>query len=113
MDFTTDLPKSSKNNFTVILILVCHLTKMTCFVTCHKEITTEDNANIFIDNCYKLRGVPNVIVFDRDPRFVATFWQSFMRKFNTKLKEKERKKEFPYKEGILKNIGSHERYSIL
>jgi hypothetical protein len=67
MDFVTDLPKSSKNNFTIVLILVCHLTKMDHFVPCHKKITSEDSADLFIDNCYKLHGVPKVIVSDRDP----------------------------------------------
>jgi len=85
MDFVTDLQKSSKNNFTVVLILVCHLTKMAHFVPCHKEITTEDTAHLFIDICYKLHGVPKVIVSDRDPRFVGIFRQSFIRKLNTKL----------------------------
>ncbi len=37
MDFVTDLHKSSKYNFTTILILVCHLTKMVYFVLCHKK----------------------------------------------------------------------------
>jgi hypothetical protein len=51
MDFVTDLPKSSKNNFTGVVILVCHLTKMAHFVPCHKEITTKDNVDLLIDNC--------------------------------------------------------------
>jgi hypothetical protein len=85
MDFVTDSPKSSKNNFTVVLILVCHLTKMANFVPCHKEITTEDTIDLFINNSYNLHGVPKVIVSDRDPRFVGKFWQSFMKKLNTKL----------------------------
>jgi hypothetical protein len=85
MDFVTGLPKSSKNNFTAFLILVCHLTKMAHFVPCHKEITTEDIVDLFIDNCYKLHVVPKVIVSYMDPRFVGKFWQSFMRKLNTNL----------------------------
>ena len=85
MDFVTYLPKSSKFNYTAILILVCHLTKMAHFIPCHKEITAEETADLFIDYCYRLHGVPKVIVSDRDPRFVGKFWQSFMRKLNTKL----------------------------
>jgi hypothetical protein len=86
MDFVTDLPKSSKYNFTAILILVCHLTKMAHFVPCHKEITlSEEIVGVFTEKCYKLNGVPKVIVYDRDPRFVGKFWQSFMRKLNNKL----------------------------
>jgi hypothetical protein len=85
MDFVTDLPKSSKLLCTAILILVCHLTKMAHFVPCHKEITYEETTDLFIDNCYRLHGVPKVIVSDRDPRFVDKLWQSSMRRVNTKL----------------------------
>ena len=45
MDFVTDLPKSSKLQYTAILILVCHLTKMAHFVPCHKEIIVEETSN--------------------------------------------------------------------
>ena len=73
MDYVTDLPKSSKNNFTVILILVCHSTKMAHFVPCHKEKNAEDTVDLFIDNCYKLHGVPKVIVFDWIPDSLVNF----------------------------------------
>jgi hypothetical protein len=86
MDFVTDLPKSSKFNFSAILILVCQLTKMAYFVPCHnKEISLNEIADLFIDNCYKLHGVPKVIVSDRDPQFLGNFFQSFTRKLNTNL----------------------------
>ena len=85
MDYVTDLPKSSKYNFTAILILVCNLTKMAHYLPWHKEITSKETFARFIDNCYKLHGAPKVIVFDRDPRLVGTIWQSFMMKLNTKL----------------------------
>ncbi len=58
---------------------------MAHFVPVRKEITSKDIANRFIENCFKLHGVPKVIVFDRDPRFVGKFWPSFMTKLNTKL----------------------------
>jgi len=51
---------------------------MAHFVPCHKEITTEETADLFIDSCYKLNGAPKVIVSYRDPQFVGEFWQSFM-----------------------------------
>jgi hypothetical protein len=59
--------------------------KMAHFIPCHKEIIAEETTYHFIDNCYKLYGVPKVIVSDGDPRFVGKFWQSFMRKLNNKL----------------------------
>jgi len=58
---------------------------MAHFVPCHKEITAEETVKLFIDNCYRLHGVPKVIVSDRDPRFVGKFWQPFTRKSNAKL----------------------------
>ena len=58
---------------------------MAHFVSCHKEITSEESANLFINHCYRLHGVPRVIVFDRDPKFVGKFWQTFMGKLFTKL----------------------------
>jgi hypothetical protein len=55
---------------------------MAHFVPCHKEIRAEESVDLFIDNFYKLHGVPKVIVFDKDPQFVGKLWQSFMRKLN-------------------------------
>jgi len=84
MDFVSDLPKSSKYNFTAIMVLIFHLTKMANFVPCCKIIIIKEAVDVFIDNFYK-HGVPKVIMSDKDPRFVCKFWQSFMRKLNTKL----------------------------
>ena len=63
LDFVTDLPKSSKYNFTAILILVCHLTKRAHFVPSHTDITVEETADLFIDNYYKLMVFPKSLYF--------------------------------------------------
>jgi len=85
IDYVTDPPESGLYGHTSVFIMVCHLTKMVHFVPCHKEITAKKSADLFISNCYRLHGVPKVIVSDRDPKFVVKFWQSFMGKLNTKL----------------------------
>ena len=74
IDYVTDLPKSGIDDYTTILIMVCHLTKMTYFVPFHKEIIAEESSDLFIDYRYRLHGVPRVIVSDRDPKFVRKFW---------------------------------------
>jgi len=51
----------------------------------YKDINAEESSELLINNCYRLHGVPKVIVSDGDPIFVGKFWQSFMRKLNTKL----------------------------
>jgi hypothetical protein len=84
ISYVTDLPKSGTNGYTSIFLMVCHLKKMAHFVPCHKEITAEESADLFIDHCYRLHGVPKVIVSDKDPKFIGKFWQTFMGKLNTK-----------------------------
>ena len=59
--------------------------EMAHFVPCHKEIIAEESSDFFIYNFYRLHGVPRVIVYDRDPKFVRKYWQNFMGKLNTKL----------------------------
>jgi len=86
IDFVADLPKSGIDGHTTGFIIVCHLAKMAYFIPCHKEITAEESADLFINHCYRLHGVPRVIVSCRDPKFVGKFWQTFMGKLNTKLK---------------------------
>ncbi len=85
VDYATDLPKSGTYGHTTVFVMVCHLTKAAHFVPCHKEINAEVSADLFITNCYRLHGVPKVIVSDRDPKFVGKFLQSFMRKLNIRL----------------------------
>ena len=58
---------------------------MAHFVPYHEKIIVVETAGLFIDNFYKLHGVPKIIVSDKDPRIVGKFWQSFTRQSNTKL----------------------------
>ena len=83
--YVINIPKNDTNGYTTVFIMGCLLTKMAHFVPCHKGITAEESADLFISNCYKLHGVRKIIVSDRDPKFVGKFWQSFMGKLNNKL----------------------------
>jgi hypothetical protein len=73
-------PKSGLYGHLTVFIMVCSLSKMAHFFLYHKEITAEKSSNLSINNCYRLYGVPKVIVSDRDPKFVGKFWQSCMGK---------------------------------
>ena len=66
-----DLPESEGK--TAIAVFVYHLTKMTHMVPCIKEVTTSQYARLFMDNVVRLHGMHEVIISDRDPRFVSKF----------------------------------------
>jgi hypothetical protein len=75
IDYVTDLPKRGLYGHTTVFIMVCYLTKTVHFVPCHKEITLRESTDLLISNCYRLHGVPKVIVSERDSKFVGKFWQ--------------------------------------
>ncbi len=85
IDYVADLSKNDTYGYTIVLIMVCHLTEMDHFVPCHKVITAKELAYLFIIDCYILHGVPKVIVYDKDRKFIGKFWQSLMGKLSTKL----------------------------
>ena len=74
MDLITDLPES--NGFTAIVVFVDKLTKMVHLAGCKKEVTTMEYAQIFVDNVFRLHGLPEVIISDWDPRFTSKFWRA-------------------------------------
>ena len=61
-DLVTDLPES--NGFTAIVVFVDKLTKMVHLAGCKKEVTAMEYAQIFIDNVFRLHGLPEVIISD-------------------------------------------------
>ena len=65
MDLVTNLPES--NGFTAIVVFVDKLTKMVHLAGCKKEVTAMEYAQIFVDNVFRLHGLPEVIISDRDP----------------------------------------------
>jgi transposase InsO family protein len=48
--------------------------------------TASKVAELFVDNVYRLHGLPLSLVSDRDPVFTSSFWRSVFRVTGTKLK---------------------------
>jgi hypothetical protein len=61
MDFIVGLPKSSNKSF--IMVVVDHLSKYAHFYALQHPFTTSIVAQIFMDNIFKLHGMPHSIVF--------------------------------------------------
>ncbi|KAG2874993.1 hypothetical protein PC116_g24051 [Phytophthora cactorum] len=49
------------------------------------SVTAAQSAATFIDVVYRHHGLPQSIVFDRDPRFTAAFWTEHFKALGTRL----------------------------
>eukprot|EP00253_Pinus_taeda_P014706 PITA_14706 len=77
MDFITGLPKSG--NKSVIKVVVDRLSKYAHFCALPHPFTPTFVAQSFMDQIFKLHGMPTSIVSDRDPIFTNNFWQELFR----------------------------------
>jgi hypothetical protein len=77
MDFITGLPKSG--NKSIIMVVVDFLSKYAHLCTLQHPFTTSTVAQIFMDQVFKLHGMPHSIVSDRDPTFTSNFWQKLFK----------------------------------
>ena len=84
MDFITGLPKSG--NKSVIMVVVDRLSKYAHLCALPHPFTPTLVAQSFMDQVFKLHGMPTSIVSDRDPIFTSNFWQELFRLQGTQLK---------------------------
>ena len=79
-----DSPKSEGK--TAVVVFVDHLTKMVHFFPCTKEITAAKYPRLFVNQVFRLHGMPKVIISDHDPRFVSKFWEERFSLLGTDLR---------------------------
>ncbi|GJR68291.1 retrotransposon-related protein [Tanacetum coccineum] len=84
MDFIVGLPRSQGK--TVIFVVVDRLSKYAHFVALSHPYTASFVAQAFLDSVYKLHGLPDSIVSDRDSVFMSHFWQSLFKILKVELK---------------------------
>ena len=78
-DFITKLPLVQE--YDSILVVVDQLTKMVYFIPTTEKTSVEGLARLFRDNVWKLHRLPESIILDRGPQFVA----GLMRELNGML----------------------------
>jgi transposase InsO family protein len=83
MDFITGLPKLG--NKSVIMVVVDRFFKYAHFCALQHPFTASTVAQILMDQVFKLHGMPNSIVSDRDPTFTSNFWQELFKLQGTQL----------------------------
>jgi hypothetical protein len=77
MDFITGLPKSS--GFDCILVVVDKFSRYAHFLPLKHPFTALSVAMLYIKEIYRLHGLPQAIVSDRDPVFTSTLWRELFR----------------------------------
>ena len=70
MDLITDLPLVDGHN--PILVMVDQgLLKGVILIPCSKTLTSEETAQLLLENLYKPFGLPDKIISDRVPQFAS------------------------------------------
>lgn len=77
MDFIEGLPNS--NGKSTIVVVVDRLSKYAHFLLLPHPFTTAMVAHHFLDHVYKLHGLLETIVSDKDPIFISKFWQEMFK----------------------------------
>jgi len=106
-DFITKLPLVQ--GYDSILVVVDRLTKMVHFIPTTEKTSAKGLARLFRDNMWKLHGLPESIISDRGPQFVA----GLMRELNGILgiKSKLLMAFYPQADGQTKRVNQElERY---
>jgi hypothetical protein len=85
MDFIEGLPLSNKHD--VILVVIDKLTKYAHFMALSHPFTALQVAQIYMSDVYKLHGLPESIISDRDRIFTSSVWQELFKLTDTAADE--------------------------
>jgi len=83
LDFIEGLPISYKSD--VIMVVVDKFTKYGHFIALSHPFTALQVAQAYMNNVYKLHGLPQSIISDRDRIFTSKVWQELFKLSDTQL----------------------------
>jgi len=83
VDFIEGLPCLGAAN--CVMVIVDKFTKFAHFVPLLHPFTAQQVAQVFLDNIYRLHGMPTHIISDRDRIFTSHFWKELFCLAGTKL----------------------------
>ena len=88
IDFVGPLPESSNRTggYDMICVIIDLLTSMVHLVPSRQTYRASDIAELIFDSVYKLHGLPERIISDRDSLFTSKFWKRLHRLLNTELR---------------------------
>ena len=86
LDFITKLPLTLNGLYDSILVIMDATSKRVHLVPMmEKGFGAKESAEVFFREIFRLHGLPDVILSDRDPRFTSAFWQELIKLCGTSL----------------------------
>ena len=82
MDFITRLPKNVKKNDS-IMVVVEKLSKETHFILVNSTYKAIKIAYIFMKEIFRLHGVPNIVISNRNAKFMGNFFKDLFKGLGT------------------------------
>ncbi|PIL28086.1 hypothetical protein GSI_09840 [Ganoderma sinense ZZ0214-1] len=88
LDFVGPLPLSSNRlgDFDMICVIIDQLTSMVHLVPTKQTYGAAEMAEVIFDHVYKLHGLPERIISDRDSLFTSIFWRTLHGLLGTELR---------------------------
>lgn len=83
VDFVVELPESA--GYDAVMTVVDSVSKRVHFIPTTTTVTAEGSARLFLHHVWKLHGLPNSVVSDRGPQFVAAFTKELYRLLGIKI----------------------------
>jgi len=88
IDFVGPLPESSNRtgSYDMICVVIDLLTSMVHLIATKQTYRASDIAELMFDSVYRLHGLPERIISDRDSLFTSKFWKRLHHLLNTELR---------------------------
>ncbi|QRV99116.1 Reverse transcriptase (RNA-dependent DNA polymerase) [Ceratobasidium sp. AG-Ba] len=104
VDFVGPLPESETRygKFDMITTVIDNLSRMVHLIPTKQEYTARDVAEIVFEHVYKLHGMPEKIISDRDSLFTSTFWEKLSEL--TKIELKRSSAYHPQTDGMTERV---------
>lgn len=83
LDFVEGLPRSEGKDS--IIVVIDRFTKYAHFIALTHPYTASEVAKAFFNTIYRLHGLPEKIISDRDRIFTSDLWQELFKIMGTKL----------------------------